>query len=80
MFRAEFAKRPIMKALIASLALLGLAACASAGGDPDAGWTAAPGAMGFDAAYHECEEQTLTTHGAIFNACMSDKGWTRTAS
>jgi hypothetical protein len=80
MFRPEFAKRPIMKALIASLALLGLAACASAGGDPEAEWTSAPGATAFDAAYRECEEQTLTTHGVVFNACMSDKGWTRTPS
>lgn len=80
MVRAEFAKGPIMKVLIASLVLLGLAACASAGGGGESGWTSAPGALGFDAAYRECEEQTLTTRGPIFNACMSDKGWTRTAS
>lgn len=63
-----------MKQVLASLVLLGLAACAST---DDGGWTG-QGAQPFDSAVTECQAETLASHGPVFNACMAEKGWTRT--
>lgn len=65
-----------MRALIASVLFASLvAACASTG--DHGGWTG-QGAQPFDSAETECEAETLTDHGPVFNACMAEKGWTRT--
>lgn len=66
-----------MHKLIASFLLVScVAACASVG---DAGGWTGQGAQPFDSAVEECEAQTLTDHGAAFEACMATKGWTRTS-
>jgi len=63
-----------MRQILAGLALLALTACAST---ESGGWTG-QGAQPFDSAETECEAETLTDHGPVFNACMAEKGWTRT--
>jgi hypothetical protein len=62
-----------MKTILAAVLMLSLAACASFGDD---GWSGA-GAEPFDGARESCAAQAGADTGAAFEACMSEKGWTR---
>ena len=62
------------KFLAATLISLAIAGCASVG--DNGGWTG-NGAQPFDSAVTECQAQTLTGRGPVFEACMETKGWTR---